>query len=124
MSDDRDSAAFGSALGRHGTIAIVHADAAGRFAFWNDAAEAIFGHPAAEVLGRRIDLIVPQEFREMHWAGFDRTIGSTWRGSEGWGEIEAIHKSGARLALDVLLTPVADADGRVLSVMGMFRRRA
>jgi PAS domain S-box-containing protein len=115
---------LGDALLRHGTIAVVHADAAGRFTFWNDTAEAIFGHAAAEALGQRIDLIVPPEYRDQHWAGFNRTIGSRWRGGEAWGAIDALHKSGAQVALEVLLTPIADAEGRVLSVMGMFRRPA
>ncbi len=115
---------LGEALRRHGTIAIVQADAGGRFAFWNDGAEAIFGYAAAETLGRRIDLLVPPEYRDMHWAGFNRTIGSHWRGGDAWGEIEALHKSGDLLALEVLLTPISDRAGRVLSVMGMFRRRA
>ena len=70
---------LGEALRRHGTIAVVHADADGRFAFWNEAAEAIFGYAAHEVLGQRIDLVVPHEYRDMHWAGFNRTIGSSWR---------------------------------------------
>ena len=113
---------MGEALRHHGTIAVVHADAGGRFTFWNDAAAAIFGYRADEVLGQRIDLVVPHEYRDMHWAGFNRTIGSNWRGADAWGEIEALHKSGERLALEVLLTPITGSDGRVLSVMGMFRR--
>lgn len=116
--------ALGQALQAHGTIAVVLADAGGRFAFWNRGAEAIFGYPAAETIGRRIDLLVPPELRDLHWAGFNRTIGSSWRGGDAWGEIEALHKGGERLALEVLLTPVSDDDGRVVSVMGMFRRRA
>jgi PAS domain S-box-containing protein len=113
---------LGEALRHHGTIAVVHADAGGCFAFWNEGAEAIFGYAAEDVLGQRIDLVVPHEYRDQHWVGFNRTIGSHWRGGDAWGEIEALHKSGQRIALEVLLTPVADRDGRVLSVMGMFRR--
>lgn len=122
--DDPGPGDLGEALRGHGTIAVVQADANGRFAFWNAAAEAIFGYPAAEVLGERIDLVVPLEYREMHWTGFNRTIGSTWRGGDAWGEIEALHKSGERILLEVLLTPIAGPDGRVQSVMGMFRRPA
>jgi len=115
------SADLGEALATHGTIAIVLADANGCFAFWNAQAEATFGYSAEEALGQRIDLVVPPEYREMHWAGFNRTIGSRWRGADGWGEIEALHKAGRRIALEVLLTPVTERDGHVLSVLGMFR---
>ncbi|MEP7240865.1 MAG: PAS domain S-box protein [Devosia sp.] len=123
--DNRSNAELlAEALAAHGTIAIVHAAADGTFAFWNDGAEAIFGYASTEVIGRRIDLVVPEDYRDMHWVGFNRTIGSTWRGADGWGEIEALHKTGARLSLEVLLTPISDASGRVLSVLGMFRRPA
>src|SRR5690348_8631509 len=107
MNDTAARADLLQGLSRHGTIALVHADANGRFAFWNDAAEAIFGYSATEALGARIDLVVPPEYREQHWTGFNRTIGSTWRGGDAWGPIEALHKSGSRVPLEVLLTPLS-----------------
>ena len=48
----------------------IYADAVGGIGFWNAGAEATFGHSAAEVSGKRVDLIVPEEYRAMHWAGF------------------------------------------------------
>ncbi|MCJ2065511.1 EAL domain-containing protein [Methylobacterium sp. J-088] len=45
---------------------IICADASGRITFWNDAAERIFGHVAEEVLGRSIDLIVPERMLSGH----------------------------------------------------------
>ena len=102
--------------------AVIYARADGMISFWNTAAEALFGYAAAEVKTKRIDLIVPEEFRAMHWAGFNRTIGSDWRGSEAWGPIEAVHKNGERVALEVFLTPLhGDAKG-VCGVMALFRR--
>jgi PAS domain S-box-containing protein len=116
--------AIGAALGRNAHIAVIYATATGHIAFWNTGAEALFGYSPAEVAGHRVDLIVPPELRDLHWAGFNRTIGSTWRGAESWGAVEAIHKSGARVPAEVLLTPIYGADGRVESVLGMFRRPA
>jgi hypothetical protein len=58
----------------------------------------------------------------MHWAGFNRTIGTAWTGHDAWGEIEGLHKSGALVPLEVLLTPMRNADGKVEAVFAMFRR--
>lgn len=124
MDDPGHFGEIGAALARHPAIAVVYASATGHIRFWNAGATAIFGYAASEVAGHRVDIIVPPELRDQHWAGFNRTIGSTWRGSDGWGEIEAIHKSGDRIAAEVLLTPIYDAEGRVDSVYGMFRRHA
>src|SRR6185437_15652025 len=70
--------ALGAALAGNRHCAIVYARADGAIGFWNAGAEALFGHSPAEALGKRVDLIVPEEYRAMHWAGFARAIGSPW----------------------------------------------
>jgi len=89
--------------------------------FWNAGAEALFGHSAEEALGQRVDLIIPEEYRAMHWAGFSGAIGSAWRGSSAWGAVEGLHKSGERVALEVFLTPIQRADNNAVGVLGFFR---
>ena len=37
---------------------------------WNKGAETLFGYMSAEAVGRSLDLIVPAELAEAHWAGF------------------------------------------------------
>jgi PAS domain S-box-containing protein len=111
-------AALGSTLHR----AVILADGQGYIRFWNAGAEALFGHASLDALGQRVDLVVPHPYREMHWAGFNRTIGSRWPGADSWGAIEGLHSTGALVALEVLLTPILDDDGRVDSVLAMFRR--
>jgi PAS domain S-box-containing protein len=103
-------------------IAMIIADAAGAICAWNRGAETIFGHPAETALAHRVDLVVPPAYREMHWAGFNRTIGTSWNGHESWGDIEGLHRDGSVVALQVLLTPLRDADGVVHGVHAMFRR--
>src|SRR5438876_564355 len=124
MPDPQHFGALGSALEGNRHSAIVYADADGGIAFWNAGAAALFGHSAAEALGKRVDLVVPEEYRAMHWAGFNRAIGSAWRGSPSWGPVEGLHKSGKRLALEVFLTPVQEADERVKGVLAIFRAPA
>jgi PAS domain S-box-containing protein len=113
--------ALGAALVGNRLTAIVYARPDGGIAFWNAGAEALFGHAREEALRRRVDLIVPEEYRAMHWAGFQRAMGSAWRGSAAWGPIEGLHKHGQRVALEVFLTPVQEADERVAGVLAMFR---
>ncbi|HTJ65514.1 MAG TPA: PAS domain S-box protein [Alphaproteobacteria bacterium] len=114
-------AAFGTLLAESRHPAVVYAGADGLIAFWNRGAEAVFGHSAADALGKRLDLIVPEEYRALHWTGFDRTIGSHWRGSTAWGPVPGLHRNGEQVALEVFLVPFRGEDERVEAVMALFR---
>ncbi len=51
--------------------AIIMMDDEGKVAFWNEAAETIFGYSAEEALGRELHpLLVPERFREAYRRGF------------------------------------------------------
>ena len=104
-------------------IAVLLADTTGNIRAWNSGAEALFGHPAEQALTHRVDLVVPHAYREMHWAGFNRTMGTAWSGHDSWGDIDGLHQNGSLVALQVLLTPMRDARGLVHGVFAMFRRR-
>jgi PAS domain S-box-containing protein len=56
------------------THAIVVSDAEGRIQVWNTGAEKLFGYSAAEAIGQLLDLIIPERFRERHWAAFHAAI--------------------------------------------------
>ena len=121
MPEPENFNAFISALAGNRHSAIIYADADGCIGFWNTGAEVLFGHLAAESLGKRVDLIVPEQYREMHWTGFNRTIGSAWRGSADWRPIPGLHKYGQQIALEVFLVPVQGASERVEGVLAIFR---
>ena len=53
---------------------IVMADADGIIQFWNAAAEKCFGHATAEAVGQSLNLIVPAEYQQAHWAGFRHAV--------------------------------------------------
>jgi PAS domain S-box-containing protein len=112
---------LGPALAGNRHSAIVYARADGGIGFWNAGAEALFGHAPEEALGKGVDLIVPEGYRAIHRAGFARAIGSPWRGSAGWGPVEGLHKNGERVALEVFLTPIQEADEHASGVLGFFR---
>jgi PAS domain S-box-containing protein len=50
--------------------ALVVADRDGVIRMWNEGAEQLFGHSAVDAIGQTLDLIVPEERRGAHWAGF------------------------------------------------------
>ena len=41
---------------------------------WNAAAERIFGFDAATMAGKGLDAIIPEQFRDAHWKGYDRAL--------------------------------------------------
>lgn len=68
-----DDAQF-RALAETAPDAIVTGDASGRIAYVNPAAELLFGYPAAHMIGRGIPMLMPEELRAAHSAGFERFI--------------------------------------------------
>ena len=84
------------------THAIVLADASGQIRYWSPGAERLFGWKAAEAVGQRLDLIVPEEYRERHWAGFN----------------QAMRTGHARLAGAATNLPVQCRDGTILAFPG------
>jgi PAS domain S-box-containing protein len=116
--------ALGAALAGNRHSAVIYARADGGIGFWNAGAEALFGHSSEEAIGKGVDLIVPEKYRAMHRAGFARAIGSAWRGSDGWGPVEGLHKNGERVALEVFLTPIQEENENVSGVLGLFRAPA
>src|ERR1700688_3071522 len=80
--------------------AVVASDSSGAINLWNPAAERLFGFTDAEALGNSLDLIVPERFRDRHWAGYSKVMAS--------GETRYGH--------DVLRVPAVHKDGRALSI--------
>lgn len=56
------------------TDGIITADARGRIVYCNPAAERMFGHPAANVEGQSLTMLMPQAFQTAHGASFERLL--------------------------------------------------
>lgn len=54
--------------------AVIYATPDGNIVVWNPAAEAMFGHTAEQAIGQNLDIIIPEQFREAHWKGFERAL--------------------------------------------------
>ena len=78
---------------------------------WNRAAEEIYGHSAAEAIGRHISLIVPPD-REAELAEIMARLarGAGVRGLE----TVRVRKDGRRVEISLTVSPVFDAAGRVI----------
>lgn len=86
--------------------AIITMDNDGNIAFWNQAAETIFGYTQAEVLGKNLhELIAPKRFHEAQSRSFPlfretgqgAAIGKTR-------ELVAVHRSGAEFPVELALS--------------------
>jgi len=60
--------------------AVVVADIDGVVRQWTAAAEELFGYPAETVVGRTLDMIIPEDHREAHWAAFRALMSSATAG--------------------------------------------
>jgi len=102
--------------------ALVYANREGVIERWNAGAAAMFGYSAAEALGQRLDMMIPEHLRAAHWRGFDAAIanGSTRLGGRPT-VTRGQHKSGQKLYVEMSFALVSDADGAVLGSVAVAR---
>jgi len=94
--------------------ALIACDRSGRILIWNPAAERLFGHAAASVLGADCSLIEPPEAPRPWWdevlSGRPRRLRAT-----------RVTSTGHRLSVEVTASPMRGADGAVIGVSQLFR---
>ncbi|TXM71265.1 PAS domain S-box protein [Methylobacterium sp. WL69] len=102
--------------------AVVVSDASGAIVVWNAAATRIFGHSAAEALGRSLDLITPERHRRRHWDGYFETMrtGVTRYGADVL-RVPAVHKDGHALSIAFTVGMLHGADGTVAGISAVIR---
>jgi PAS domain S-box-containing protein len=98
--------------------AILSKDLNGTLTSWNRAAERLYGYSAAEAVGGHISLIVPPE-RQAELEGILARIG---RGQhvEPF-ETVRVRKDGTRLDIFLTVSPIKDAEGRVVGASAIAR---
>ncbi|MFD7319736.1 SpoIIE family protein phosphatase [Streptomyces sp. NPDC059875] len=90
-------------------VAAVVVDATGRIVLWSPQAEAIFGYPAAEALGRPVaPLLVAEHDRNQALSQFERVIsgGGPWAGV-----FSVRHKDGRTIPVEFRNTRLQDDQG-------------
>jgi PAS domain S-box-containing protein len=97
------------------STAIIFGDREGIVRLWNAGAEAMFGWRAEEVIGRSMDLIIPEKHRARHWQGYSRVMQT---GVTNYGKsvlaVPALTKDGRRISIEFNIALLKDADGKVL----------
>jgi PAS domain S-box-containing protein len=97
--------------------AIVSKTLDGIVTSWNRAAERLFGHSAAEVIGRSITIIIPPERLSE-----EPVLLARIRAGEAV-EMETIRqrKDGTRVPISLMVSPIRDADGRIVGASKIAR---
>lgn len=96
-------------------IGILYADREGLIRLWNAGAEAMFGFRAEEVLGKSMDLIIPERQRPRHWEGWARVMetGVTRYGREVLA-VPAMRKDGSRISIEFNILLLRASTGEIL----------
>jgi PAS domain S-box-containing protein len=103
-------------------VSVILADREGLIRVWNGASQALFGFAAKEVLGRSLDVIIPEHLRPSHWEGYDRSLASgTTKYSGRVMTTRAVHKDGRKLYVDFSFAMLTDSTGKVVGAMATGR---
>src|SRR4051794_22871885 len=102
--------------------AVVVADPDGVIVFWNPAAEAMFGFPRTEAVGRTLDIIVPEKLRDRHWDGYRRVMATGETEYAGRTlAVPALRADGSRLSIEFTVTLVPGDDGAIAGIAAIVR---
>ena len=101
--------------------AVIAVGTDGKITLWNLAAQRIFGYSVDEALGKSLDLIIPERFRERHWQGF-REVTRSGRSKYGADvlRVPGLHKDGRPLSIAFTVALLGSA-GRVDSIVAIVR---
>ncbi len=105
--------------------AIVFADPAGRIRYWSPGAERLFGHDSSQALGQSLDVIVPEEFRERHWAAFHRAMQTAECGLDrAAAHLPVLCGDGRVRVFPARFTFVTDGHGRAVGALAVYGQEA
>jgi PAS domain S-box-containing protein len=91
---------------------VVIVDAAGRIALVNEQTERMFGYERGELLGRKIELLLPERFRERHADHRSGYIADPRTRPMGVGlELAGRHKDGSEFPVDISLSAIETEEG-------------
>ncbi|QHO71554.1 PAS sensor domain-containing protein [Bradyrhizobium sp. CCBAU 051011] len=116
-------AGLGEALLHSSSDAIIATDREGHITFWNPGAERIFGFSAGETIGQSLDLIIPENLRARHWAGFRHTMetGTSRYGQGDMLSVPALTSDGRRISVEFTIVLLRDSSQEVAGTVAVMR---
>jgi PAS domain S-box-containing protein len=116
-------AGLGEALLHSASDAIIATDREGHITFWNPGAERIFGFPPGETIGQSLDLIIPENLRARHWAGFRHTMetGTSRYGQGDMLSVPALTSDGRRISVEFTIVLLRDSSQEVAGTVAVMR---
>jgi len=102
---------------------IVATDRDGLITFWNPGAIRIFGYSAEEAIGQSLDIIIPENLRARHWAGY-REVMATGRSRYGEGDtlsVPAMTKFGNRISVDFTIATLHGPQQNLIGMVAVLR---
>ena len=102
--------------------AVVVSNVDGKIVLWNPAAEQMFGYTEVEALGKNLDIITPDRFRQRHWDGYHKSMetGTTKYGKQTL-RVPAVHKDGHALSIAFTVAMLYDDHQKVTGVAAIIR---
>jgi len=102
--------------------AVVYADRDGNIQYWNPAAERIFGFHPSDAVGANLDIIIPEQFREAHWIGFERALAAGQTKYTGQAlPTRALHQDGHEFYVELSFSIIRASDDVVLGALAHAR---
>ncbi|MGE0282284.1 MAG: putative bifunctional diguanylate cyclase/phosphodiesterase [Rhizobiaceae bacterium] len=97
-------------------LALIIINQHGRIAFVNQATEQMFGHQREALIGRSLDLIIPERLRGAHTAGVARIqAGLPPKLAGRTVEVAALHADGREFPVEIGMAAWQGADGMMMS---------
>jgi protein-histidine pros-kinase len=91
---------------------IIIANGNGEIVFINSQTELLFGYPRAELLGRPIEVLLPERFREMHPSHRAGYVGRPRSRPMGAGlELFGLRRDGREFPVEISLSPIETEEG-------------
>jgi PAS domain S-box-containing protein len=91
---------------------MVIVDNSGQIQLVNSQTERLFGHPRADILGKTVEALIPERFRDMHVKHRDRFFAQPSIRPMGLGlDLYGLHANGSEFPVEISLSPIQTRDG-------------